>query len=126
MPVALVGPALVPRVALEDEPLPLGLELVYRGRPAFGEELLQLLPCAVARFELAPVRGVEGLPVGREPLSSDLRSPLEAEDFGTFSGTKLRQLLLINRVGGTSLTGVPSSHTTVRTVRYTAVPNLNT
>jgi len=31
-----------------------------------------------------------------------------------------------NRVGGTSLTGVPSSHTTVRTVRYTAVPNLNT
>ena len=31
-----------------------------------------------------------------------------------------------NRVGGTSLVGVPSSHTTVRTVRYTAVPSLNT
>ena len=31
-----------------------------------------------------------------------------------------------NRVGGAPLFGAPSSHTTVRTVRYTAVPRLNT
>jgi len=47
---------------------------------------------------------------------------IQDPDFSYFCLTRDYSLVLLNRIGETGLVPVSSFHTTVRTVRYTAVP----
>lgn len=64
----------------------------------------------------------------KQPQARRIELEARAECTGNHRRQTIRSHVgrITNRVGGASLVGAPSSHTTVRTVRYTAVPSFDT